>query len=124
MTVNDYRVAAEQGDAAAQFDLGYCYASGNGVEENYTQAVYWWKKAAQQGDANAQFELANCYYLGKGVEEDNNMALYWYEQAYKNGVKLDSALLTASTYAMQLLRGKGYSSSLACPVLSDLQSGK
>ena len=29
--VNSYRVGAEEGDAVAQMDLGWCYATGHGV---------------------------------------------------------------------------------------------
>ena len=37
----------------AQYGLGVCYATGQGVEQDYTQAVHWWRKAAEQGDAFA-----------------------------------------------------------------------
>lgn len=51
------RKAAEQGDAAAQFQLGWCYYNGRGVPQKDTEAVKWYKKAAKQGDANAQQKL-------------------------------------------------------------------
>ncbi len=44
-----YRKAAEQGHAAAQNNLGECYAEGVGVEKDPAQAVVWYRKAAEQG---------------------------------------------------------------------------
>lgn len=49
-----YRKAAEQGDAAAQCNLGFCYYYGKDVLQNYTEAVKWYRKAAEQGNARAQ----------------------------------------------------------------------
>ena len=33
-----YRKAAEQNDAPAQYDLGLCYANGEGVAKDYVEA--------------------------------------------------------------------------------------
>ena len=48
-----YRIAAEQGDADAQFNLGLLYNNGDGVTQNYTEAAKWYHKAAEQGDYDA-----------------------------------------------------------------------
>jgi TPR repeat protein len=48
------RPLAEQGNALAQLGLGVMYASGQGVPQDYAQAVVWYRKAAEQGDADAQ----------------------------------------------------------------------
>ena len=40
----------QQGDADAQFELGFCYANGKGVEQDQAEAVSWYRKAAEQGD--------------------------------------------------------------------------
>lgn len=53
--------AAEKGYAAAQNQLGNCYLGGEGVSQDYNQAVYWYRKAAEQGYANAQNNLGHCY---------------------------------------------------------------
>ena len=42
---------AEQGDAAAQFNLGGMYRRGEGVPKNASQAAAWYRKAAEQGVA-------------------------------------------------------------------------
>ncbi len=56
-TFNWYRKAAEQGDAAAQYNLGLCYCNGWGVSKDMTEAVEWYRKAAEQGNAPAQEKL-------------------------------------------------------------------
>ena len=72
---------ANQGNAEAQFSLGYAYAGGDNVEQSDTQAVYWYKKSAEQGLAEAQNNLGSFYYLGKGVEQSITKAVYWYKKA-------------------------------------------
>ena len=52
-----WRKAAEQGDAAAQHNLGVMYDSGQGVTQDYAEALKWYRKAADQGDADAQQNL-------------------------------------------------------------------
>ena len=52
-----YRLAAEQGDAAAQRNLGLMYANGRGVPEDDAEAVRWYRLAAEQGLASAQYSL-------------------------------------------------------------------
>ena len=54
-----YRLAAEQGVAEAQFNLGVCYYFGEGVAKNKATAIRWWKKAAAQGNSDAQDNLRN-----------------------------------------------------------------
>jgi TPR repeat protein len=36
-----YRLSADQGDAFAQHNLGYMYAKGDGVPQDYIQAHMW-----------------------------------------------------------------------------------
>ncbi len=55
---------ALQGDAVAQYNLGWMYANGNGVPQDDAEAVKWYKKAAEQGDADAQFNLDIMYAVG------------------------------------------------------------
>ena len=53
-----YRLAAEQGDANAQYVLGVLYENGLGVEQSNTEAAKWYRKAAEQGDTFAAKRLA------------------------------------------------------------------
>ena len=55
-------------------DLGDKHYYGIGVEQNYAEAVKWYREAAMQGNSYAQNGLANCYYYGYGVERDMDKA--------------------------------------------------
>ncbi len=44
--VKFFLLAAEQGHAKAQYNLGVCYYKGQGVQQSYTEAVKWYRKAA------------------------------------------------------------------------------
>ena len=43
-----YRLAADQGDARAQFNLGVSYAEGQGVEKDYVSSYMWFNLAASR----------------------------------------------------------------------------
>ncbi len=55
--VSWFRKAAEQGNANAQNNLGWCYYNGKGVPKDRTKAIEWWKKAADFGHVEAMKEL-------------------------------------------------------------------
>ena len=65
-----YRKAADQGDANAQTNLGYLYANGQGVAQDFAQAMTWYRKAADQGNAIAQNNIGDLYANGQGVAQD------------------------------------------------------
>ena len=80
-----YRMAAEQGLANAQFNLGVMYAEGQGVPEDHAEAVKWYRMAAEQGHANAQLNLGVKNAIGQGVPEDNVFAYMWFNLAAAQG---------------------------------------
>ena len=80
-----YRLAAEQGIAIAQFNLGVMYRNGNGVPENDAEAVRWYRLAAEQGHAIAQSNLGVMYDSGEGVPENDVRAYIWYSVAAAQG---------------------------------------
>ena len=49
-----FRKAAEQNDAAAQYNLGICYYNGDGVAKDPVEAYQWLLLAARQGDEDAK----------------------------------------------------------------------
>jgi TPR repeat protein len=55
--INALLKSAYQGDAEAQFDLGWRYAYGYGVKQDDAEAVKWYRKAAEQGHAEAANNL-------------------------------------------------------------------
>jgi tetratricopeptide (TPR) repeat protein len=75
--------AAEQGDAEAQNNLGLAYYNGQGVTQDYVEAVKWWRKAAEQDLAEAQNNLGNRYAGGQGVKQDYVEAVKWWRKAAK-----------------------------------------
>jgi TPR repeat protein len=77
---------AEQGDASAQWILGFMYLNGEGMPQNYGQAAHWLTKAAEQGFAMAQFNLGFMYDNGEGVPQDFKKALEWYTKAAEQGL--------------------------------------
>ena len=80
-----YKLAADQGYAAAQFYLGVCYDRGLGVMQDYAEAVKWYRLAANQGQIDAQFNLGACYKNGIGVKQDYAEAVKWYKLAASQG---------------------------------------
>lgn len=79
------QVAAEQGDAASQFNFGLMYDTGEGVAQDYQEAVRWYRLAAAQGHANAQFNLAVMYANGYGVVRDYQEAIRLYQALAEQG---------------------------------------
>ena len=82
-TVDEIKRKAEQGDAKAQFSLGAMYAKGQGVQQDFAQAKFWYEKAAEQGDVRAQCGLGVMYTTGQGVKKDLAQAKFWLEKAAK-----------------------------------------
>lgn len=80
-----YRKAAEQGYAPAQANLGILYDLGQGVAQDYQQALYWYVKAAEQGDIKAQNNLGFMYSEGKGVAQDRATGHMWFNIAGVRG---------------------------------------
>ena len=77
--------AAEQGDSEAQCNLGNMYYWGAGVEQDYEEAVKWYRKAVEQSNNEAQRNLGFMYEYGYGVMKDNNQAIIWYVKAAEQG---------------------------------------
>jgi uncharacterized protein len=80
-----FRLAAEQGDANAQYNLGTKYDQGDGVAQNYVKAIKWWLLSAKQGNTTAQYNLGAMYSTGYGVHKNNITSYMWYHLALVNG---------------------------------------
>ena len=75
------RPLAEQGDPAAQINLGNMYFDGNGVPQNNAEAVKYYLLAADQGSADAQIALGFQYEYGEAVPQDYVQAHKWFDLA-------------------------------------------
>ena len=73
---------ADEGDMAAQHNLGAFFADGQG---NYAEAGIWFRKAADQGLAESQFNLGLLYAQGRGLPQDFRQSVTWYRHAAEQG---------------------------------------
>ncbi len=88
------RKAAEEKMAAARkalaarmkaLELGRRYVKGDGVPQDYAEALKWFRLDAEQGDAEAQYNLGFMYENGEGVPQDYAEAVRWYRMAAEQG---------------------------------------
>jgi TPR repeat protein len=94
------QLAANAGNALAQFDLGATYANGAlGLPKDFGTAVYWFQLAAAQGQIQAQLSLAQIYYGGQGVPRDYRQAFHWFQIAADKG-ELHAAFALGSMYLL------------------------
>ena len=63
-------LSAEQGDAAAQSNLGSLYYTGSGVERDDALAFQWFSRSAEQDFPAGVYHLADCYASGRGTATD------------------------------------------------------
>ena len=91
---------AEQGNARAQYDLGFMHEKGQGVPKDDVEAVKWFRKAAEQGIPKAQFNLGIMYERGKGVPQDYAEAVKWLRRAAAQGY-------TKAEYNLGFMYAKG-----------------
>ena len=81
-----FRLAAEQGVADAQSNLGIVYANGLGVPQDDSEAAKWYRLAAEGGDPIGQINLGVAYANGQGVTQDYSEAVKWFRLAAEQGV--------------------------------------
>lgn len=79
-----YRMAAEQGHAEAQFNLGYCYDLGKGLVQDGTKGLKWYRKAAEQEFTIAQYKLGIRYSLG--FTKRKTECIKWLHKAAEHGL--------------------------------------
>ncbi len=65
-----FAILAPQGDPTAQTYLGYMFANGKGVPQDFIVAAGWYRCASQQGVARAQYQLGLMYDKAQGVPQD------------------------------------------------------
>lgn len=73
---------AKQGNADAQFFLGFMLEKGIGFSKDEAEAVKWYRKVAEQENARSQSDaqsmLGLMYADGRGVKKDNAEAMSWF----------------------------------------------
>ena len=89
-----HRKAADQGDAAAQFNLGLMIASGRGTSKSDVEAMKAFRKAAEQGYADAQSNLSCVLVDGRGTSKNEVEAVKWYRKAAEQDKDMQMRSLT------------------------------
>lgn len=82
------------------FTTARAHHKGKGVDIDYREAVYWYKKAAKLGHAGAHYNLGYLYKHGWGVKKNVIKAVDFYKKAAKLGN-------ADAQYNMGLLRASG-----------------
>ena len=96
-------MAAESGRKGSQENLGTMYYEGKkGVQQDFTQAMKWFRRAADQNSKYSQFKIGDMYYKGEGAAQDFAEALKMYRKvAERNddpGITTDAQLKIAEMY--------------------------
>ena len=76
---------ASNGDSESQIRVGRCFEEGNGIEQSYIAAFFWYSIAAENQSAPAQFNIARLYEFGLGVDESPEIAARWYSGSAELG---------------------------------------
>lgn len=76
---------AESGHAAAQYNIGVMHEWGNGVPQDNSQALKWYKRSAELSHKDAQNNLGALYSKGEGTEQNFVEALKWFLISAENG---------------------------------------
>jgi TPR repeat protein len=70
----------------ALYRKGEAFFAGDGVEQDYVQAAFWFRESADQGYAYAQERLGLMYWMGWGVAPDDVESAAWYRKAAEQGI--------------------------------------
>jgi len=98
--LKEFLPLAQQGDAKAQWVLGLMYEQGEGVPQDFKEAVRWYRLAADQGNASAQHSLGWLYSHGQGVPQDYKEAVRLYRLAADQGN-------AGAQYSLGVMYGQG-----------------
>lgn len=93
-----YTLAAEQGNAEAQYHLANYFIEGPEADHDAERAVYWWTAAARQGHPLAQTRLAQELADGNQIDQDLRQAVIWWEKAAEQGEPIAQFNLGYSYY--------------------------
>jgi TPR repeat protein len=79
------RLAAEENEPRAQFELGTLYEAGTGLKADLAAAARWYLKAAERGHVHGQYNIATMLETGDGIARDPVEALKFYTLAARQG---------------------------------------
>ena len=88
--------ASEQGHADSRFKLGWMYANGLIVRQDYFVAAKYYRLAATfNNHTDAQYRMGELHFNGRGVEHDYGKAISYYRQAANKGHAAAQFILSA-----------------------------
>jgi len=76
---------AKRGELRCQSQIAFLYENGNGLKQDYSEALKWHRLAAEQGNIYSQSELGRMYLNGIGTEKNESEALKWFKLAAEKG---------------------------------------
>ena len=85
-TYEKFITAAKNGDLEAQFIIGVCFHTGDGIAKDFERAAFWWQLGADQGDASCMFNLGQMCIKGEGVNQDIQKGSALVKKAAENGM--------------------------------------
>lgn len=95
------RIAANGGYSEAQYRLGLCYESGDGVPQDYVEALRWYHKATENGSEYYYAgKLGEVYKKGLGVEKNYDEAIKWYHKAVESSEIGETIMNLAEVYEL------------------------
>jgi TPR repeat protein len=84
--IESWGIVTKGENSKAETFVGDCYANGNGVSKDYSEAIKWYRKAAERGYPDAQGKLGWSYYISRnGVPRNEAEAVKWFCKAAEQG---------------------------------------
>jgi len=108
-----YVAKAKAGDPEAQFHVGCCFESGQGVDKDEVAAMAWFRKSAAGGHQEGQLRLAVAYMVGQGgLPRNVDRAEMMYELARSHTRPICYSPDAWKWYAALSAQGDGYGQAL------------
>ncbi|GAB6021537.1 hypothetical protein CHUAL_004138 [Chamberlinius hualienensis] len=82
-----FEQASHMGLHQAMYNLGVCYETGQGVQQNLKQAFHYYAEAGKLGNGTALYNVAICYREGIGVVADETECIKYMSKASDLGIK-------------------------------------
>ena len=70
------------GDEEAGLKIAQMYYNGDGVVQDYTEAIKWYRYWAERGNPYAQYYMGICHDEGRGLEASLTKAMDFYKQSF------------------------------------------
>ncbi len=108
LPIEQLKKDVSNGDAEAEFSLGYCYyhGAGQGIEKNIEEAVRLFKSSAAKKNIDASACLGNLLLIGWGVTQDVEEGIRLLEFAAGKGHKYAALELGKNVYYLEKYQRK------------------